>query len=372
MSSIYIHIPFCKQACNYCNFHFSTTLNTVEEMTDAIVQEIKLRQNYIEDTIESIYFGGGTPSILTIKQLEDILTKVQETFPISKDVEITLEANPDDISSEKLKEWKQLGINRFSLGVQSFFEEDLFWMNRAHNAFQAENSIKSLQDAGFHNITIDLIYGTPTLSDEKWRANVQKAIDLNIPHLSCYALTVEPGTALDKMIQKHKKENVDSEKQARHFEQLMLWSSLSGYDHYEVSNFAKPGFRSRHNSSYWQGKHYLGVGPSAHSFNGKSRQWNIANNIRYIKEINKGILPFEIEHLTPHQQLEEYIMTSLRTMEGLSLSFVEKNWNLGEAERILSESKEHIQTEKMIQKGDHLVLTDKGFLFADGIASDLF
>ncbi len=342
------------------------------EMVDAIVHEIILRKDYIVEPIESIYFGGGTPSLLTVAQLENILDKIHQHFSVSKDVETTLEANPDDISIEKLQQWKQLGINRFSLGVQSFYEEDLQWMNRAHNASQAEESILLIQNAGFSNITIDLIYGTPTLSDNHWETNVEKAIDLHVPHLSCYALTVESGTALDSLIRKHKKEDVDTDKQARHFEQLMRWMRQAGYDHYEVSNFGKPGFHSRHNSSYWQGKQYLGIGPSAHSFDGKSRQWNIANNVQYIKALQQGNVPFEIEYLTPHQQLEEYIMTSLRTMDGLSLSRVNSYWNEQEAQRILDASATYILDGKMEHKENKLVLTDKGFLFADGIAADLF
>lgn len=342
------------------------------DMVEAILLEIDLRKNYMDEPVESIYFGGGTPSILAIPQLENIIEKIQHTFSIVENAEITLEANPDDISIDKLKDWKRIGINRFSLGVQSFFEEDLQWMNRAHNAYQAEESILLIQKAGFSNITIDLIYGSPTLSDEHWEKNVQKAIALNIPHLSCYALTVEPGTALDNQIQKHKKENVDTDKQARHFEQLMHWTREAGFDHYEVSNFGKPGFHSRHNSSYWQGKAYVGIGPSAHSFNGKSRQWNIANNAQYIKKLRENIVPFEIEYLTPHQQLEEYIMTSLRTMGGLSLSHVRQNWTEKEVKRLITESEKHILSEKMIHTNDKLILTDKGFLFADGIAADLF
>ncbi|WP_447641584.1 MULTISPECIES: radical SAM family heme chaperone HemW [Chitinophagaceae] len=372
MASIYIHIPYCKQACNYCNFHFSTTLRSLPDMVDAISKELVLRKDYISETVESIYFGGGTPSLLTASQLEKILATIHRHFSIVENAETTLESNPDDISNERLAIWKKLGINRFSLGVQSFFEEDLQWMNRVHNAAQASESIQLIQDAGFSNITIDLIYGTPTLSDTHWERNVQKAIALDIPHLSCYALTVEPGTALDNMIRKHKKEDVDADKQARHFEQLMRWTCAAGYDHYEVSNFGKPGFHSRHNSSYWQGKPYLGIGPSAHSFNSTSRQWNVAHNIQYIQSLQSGTIPFEIEHLTPHQQLEEYIMTSLRTMDGLSLSYVHEHWNEKEVLRILDASISYLLSEKMIHQNDRLILTDKGFLFADGIAADLF
>ena len=344
----------------------------MENMVEAILQELSLRYNYIDTPIESIYFGGGTPSLLSNDQLNRILEKIKSIFSIVEDVEITLEANPDDIAPKRLQAWKQSGINRFSLGGQSFFTEDLIWMNRAHDATQAHKSIQMIQDAGFDNITIDLIYGTPILTDQNWERNVQTAINYNIPHLSCYALTIEPGTALNRMIDQHKKENIDPDKQARHFELLMQWAEESGYDHYEVSNFGKPGWHSRHNSSYWQGKSYLGIGPSAHSFNGESRQWNVANNNLYINSLQKNIVPFEIEHLTPHQQLEEYIMTSLRTMEGLSLSFVEKKWGIAEVNRIVNASSTYIQSNKMIRNQSQLQLTKTGFLFADGIAADLF
>lgn len=342
------------------------------QMVDAICRELRLRREYINTPVESIYFGGGTPSLLSQAELDKILAVISAHFFIQTDAEITLEANPDDISTEKLQAWKRSGINRFSLGVQSFADQDLQWMNRAHNAQQSQESIRQIQAAGFENITIDLIYGTPTLSDEQWQKNVETAIHLDIPHLSCYALTVEAGTALEKMIARHKKENTDTETQARHFEKLMPWLRAAGYDHYEVSNFGKPGFHSRHNSSYWQGKYYLGVGPSAHSFNGMSRQWNVANNAKYINALRRDELPFEIEYLTPIQQLNEYIMTSLRTMEGLSLGYVEKNWGEGETERLKTDSQKFIISGNMLLENEKLKLTDAGFLLADGMAAELF
>lgn len=346
----------------------------MSEMVHSICKEIELRSTYLpkNEIIESIYFGGGTPSLLSDIQLTEILQTIRNQYLISDNVEITLEANPDDIQKSKLAFWKSIGINRFSLGVQSFQEEDLVWMNRAHNAKQSLKSIKDIQDAGFENITIDLIYGTPTLSDENWKKNVETAIQLNIPHLSCYALTVEEGTALDKMIAQHKKENTDPDKQARHFEYLMQRLKTAGFDHYEVSNFGKPGFHSRHNSAYWQGKQYIGIGPSAHSFNGTSRQWNIANNAKYIQALTKNEIPFEIEYLTPHQQLEEYIMTSLRTMEGLNLQLIIENWGDAAVQRIQHLAAKLLDNELMIQKDQHLILTEKGFLLADGIAADFF
>ena len=322
MSGIYLHIPFCKQACLYCNFHFSTSLAHKNELIAALLKETSLQKSYLEDdVVETIYFGGGTPSLLEIADLRLQIEKIRQTFPVAIDAEITLEANPDDITEEKLIAWKEIGINRLSIGVQSFFEEDLVWMNRAHNAQQAIDNLQ-LAIKQFDNITIDLIYGHPLLTDEKWKQNVEQVISLNIPHISCYALTVEPKTPLQKMIKEQKKEDVNPEKQADQFTQLMNWLEEAGYEHYEISNFAKPGHRSWHNTSYWQGKKYLGLGPSAHSFNGTSRQWNVSNNSKYIKALNKNELPFEKEILTVTQQLNEYIMTSLRTKEGLDLGRV--------------------------------------------------
>jgi oxygen-independent coproporphyrinogen-3 oxidase len=341
-------------------------------MVKAICNEAVLRRDYLNEPVETIYFGGGTPSLMEIHDLRLQIDTTRRLFIVDNNAEITLETNPDDITTAKLHGWKDAGINRLSIGVQSFVEEDLLWMNRAHSAAQALESIQLAQEAGFENITIDLIYGTPTLSDEQWEQNVQKAISLNIPHLSCYALTVESKTALDKMIAQKKLPPVDPEKQSRHFELLMQWMQAAGYEHYEISNFAKPGMRSRHNSSYWQGKPYLGLGPSAHSFNGSSRQWNIANNALYIKSIETGVISFEIEVLTPTQQLNEYIMTSLRTMEGLSLKRVAQDWGNAAASSIKNEADRFITAGTAMLQNSHLILTSKGRLFADGIAADLF
>lgn len=340
-------------------------------MVHAICTEVFMRSNYINEEIHTIYFGGGTPSLLSAHSLQMILAQIKNVLYVPADAEITLEANPDDITSEKAADWLHAGINRFSIGVQSFYDEDLTWMNRAHQSEQAVQAIGYIQAAGIQNITIDLIYGTPTLSDEHWKKNVEQAIALHIPHLSCYALTVEPKTALHKMIQQKKVAGVDPEKQSRHFEMLVQWMQDAGYEHYEISNFAKPGFRSRHNSSYWQGTHYLGIGPSAHSYNGNSRQWNISNNSLYISSIQKGALPFEMEELTDTQQLNEYIMTSLRTIEGLSLQHIQQHWSPA-VKSILEKSGKYIAQGLMQHKNDTLILTAKGKLFADGIAAGLF
>lgn len=373
MAGIYLHIPFCKQACYYCNFHFSTSLAQKDAMVQALLQEIHLQQNYLDGlTVSSIYFGGGTPSILPIDDLQALLHTLRQHFDIAPEAEVTLEANPDDLTAEKLAALKTAGINRLSIGVQSFHEADLQWMNRAHNSLQATQCIALAKAAGFDNITIDLIYGGPTLSDEGWAANVQQAIALQVPHLSCYALTVEAGTALDHFIKKKKMAAVDTDKAARHFELLMQWMQAAGYEHYEISNFALPGWHSRHNSSYWQGKSYLGIGPSAHSFNGSSRQWNIANNASYIKDIQQGTLPFEKEILTPAMALNEYIMTSLRTAAGCDLQWVAEKFGILLRQQLEKTSQQFLQNEWMLRDKDTLKLTPQGKLFADGIAAELF
>jgi oxygen-independent coproporphyrinogen-3 oxidase len=372
MAGVYIHIPFCKKACNYCNFHFSTSPRLRDDFVNALLQEVEMRQTYLTEPVSTIYFGGGTPSILPSADIARMLAAIAANFEIEPNPEITLEANPDDITSQKLHEWKEIDINRLSIGVQSFFPEDLRWMNRAHNAEQAKNCITLAQSAGFHNLTIDLIYGTPTLTDENWQKNVETAIALQIPHLSCYALTVEPKTALEKLIKQKSLADVDPEKQARHFELLMQWMEDSGYEHYEISNFAKPELRSKHNSSYWQGKQYVGLGPSAHSFNGNSRQWNIANNALYIQSITNGTIPAEQEVLTKNQQLNEYIMTSLRTNEGLSLQRVLNDYGKEEYEKLLNTARNHLKLDDLTIENDYLKTTKKGKLLADGIAANLF
>lgn len=372
MAGIYIHIPFCKRACHYCNFHFSTSLGLKNDFLAALLKEIALQQDYLAgEIVETIYFGGGTPSLLGIDELQSIIKALSRHFTISPRAEITLEANPDDITASLLQNWQQAGINRLSIGIQSFFEEDLQWMNRAHTAQQAMDNLQ-LALSYFNNITIDLIYGTPTLTDERWRQNVSRAIEWGIPHLSCYALTVEPKTALDTMIRKRQLSNVQPDDQARQFLLLMDWTTAAGYEHYEISNFALPGHRSRHNSAYWQGKKYLGLGPSAHSFNGQGRQWNIANNALYIQSLKQGTVPFEVEILTPEQRLNEYIMTSLRTMEGLSLQQVEQLGGEKVSRTLRSNSHRFIQQQLLQEINGRLVLTKQGKLFADGIAGDLF
>jgi oxygen-independent coproporphyrinogen III oxidase len=373
MAGIYIHIPFCRKACHYCNFHFSTSLRSKNEFTRALLKEIELQHSFFADTsIDTVYFGGGTPSLLSDEELDNILNALHKSFRINSNAEQTLETNPDDIFPEKLDNWKKAGINRLSIGVQSFFNEDLVWMNRAHNSEQATRSILLSQDKGIENLTIDLIYGTPTLSDKNWEENVSRAIDLHIPHLSCYALTVEPKTALHEMIRKNKFPSIDHEDQSRQFLLLMDWMEAEGFEHYEISNFAKPGKRSRHNSSYWKGSPYLGLGPSAHSYNGTARKWNVSNNALYIQSIEKGMIPFEEEILTPVQRLNEYLMISARTIEGIDLTRLRQMYN----EKVVSDLRQNaerwINQGLLIEKEGHYRLTKQGKLFADGIAADLF
>ncbi len=375
MAGIYIHIPFCRQACHYCNFHFSTSLRYKNDFLAALLKEIELQSanNYLENrVIETIYFGGGTPSLLSNEEVKSILNKLQEQFVVSPGAEITLEANPDDVTDEKLAGWKASGINRLSIGIQSLFDEDLQWMNRAHTANDARQVIQKARNAGFDNFTVDLIYGTPGLTDDKWKQNMDWVLQQNITHLSCYALTVEEKTPLDKQIRLHQKVDIDPEQQSRQFLLLMQTMKQAGFEHYEISNFAKPGHRSKHNSSYWHGTHYLGLGPSAHSFNGNSRQWNVANNQQYIQSLQQNIILFEKEELTTVQQLNEYIMTSLRLMEGCDLNSIKEKFGEEKAAQLEAESIAFVNKNWLMEANNHLILTGEGKLFADRIAAELF
>lgn len=343
-------------------------------MTGAMVKEIGLTPLFSGSTeiCETLYFGGGTPSLLSEDELQSLLDAVHKKFKLAVDAEVTLEANPDDITRESLALWRAAGINRLSVGIQSFHDKELEWMHRAHNAAEALQSLSLIREAGFDNFSVDLIYGSPLLSDAEWKENVDRIIEMNVPHISCYALTVEPRTALDKMIALEKKENVDPEKQARQFLLLMEWMKAAGYEHYEISNFSKPGMGSKHNSSYWEGKLYYGFGPSAHSFNGKARRWNVANNSLYIGSLQKDIIPYEEELLSPVQQLNEYIMTALRTATGIDLEKLAKDFGEDTAKEINAAAEKFIATGKLSAEGTFLRLSDEGKLFADGIAADLF
>jgi oxygen-independent coproporphyrinogen-3 oxidase len=377
MSSIYFHIPFCKQACIYCNFHFSTVLKSENELVDAMMKELDLQKNFFRDgkstpDIKTLYFGGGTPSLLPVSTISKFLEKANGLFHLSPHAEITLEANPDDLDKEKLKSLKEAGINRLSIGIQSFFDEDLQWMNRAHNGAQALQCIEDAREAGFDHLSADLIFGMPALTDKRLEENIAQMTALAIPHLSCYALTLEPHTPLDHFIKNKKDPPLSEVQAARQFEIVMNMLQAAGYEQYEISNFAKPGMRSQHNSSYWKGESYLGIGPSAHSFTGRSRHWNVANNAKYIRSLEQNIIPWEEEILTDSMQLNEYIMTSLRRVEGCDLNIVSEKWGKAESKRLKAEGEKFILMEQMILKNNHLILTLKGKLFADGIASELF
>src|ERR1700712_1599535 len=318
MAGIYLHIPFCKQACHYCDFHFSTSLAYKDDLLRALVEEIRLRKDFLGgETVETIYFGGGTPSLLSGEELSLLINIITDIHTVSSDAEITIEANPDDLDQQKLKSLRQTPVNRFSIGIQSFFDDDLAWMNRVHRAREAEASVKRAQDAGFENITVDLIYGYPLLTEQKWKHNLDKAFELQVPHVSAYSMTVEPRTALASFIKKKKQAPMNDEQSSEQFIELMNAMEAHGFEHYEISNFCKPGHYSRHNTNYWRGIKYLGIGPSAHSYDGEKRQWNIANNAKYMQAIEKKTIPAEIEVLTEENRLNEYIMTSLRTQWGL-------------------------------------------------------
>ena len=367
MAGIYIHIPFCKKACLYCNFHFSTQTQHIDAFLEALLIEIELRKDYVSTPIQTIYFGGGTPSLLSSIQLHKIMNALKKHFVLHESIEFSLEANPDDINNEQLKLWKQLGVNRLSIGIQSFQNDALSWMNRAHEVGQSHQAIQSAQKAGFENISIDLIYGTPHYTKDQLLADLNLIKAYAIPHVSCYALTVEEKTALHSMIQKGQISNVVNEEQAAHFEIIVDFLQEHGFEHYEISNFAKPGSRSQHNSSYWKGIEYLGLGPSAHSYNGSTRQWNIANNAAYIKSIEEDKVPFEKEVLTPVQQINEKIMTALRTDLGLVLKEVATH-----ELTILKAAQSNLQSGHLILENNTLQLTREGKCLADGIAAALF
>ena len=372
MAGVYIHVPFCKQACHYCDFHFSTQMKKKEAMVDALVREMELRKNELGDeVVETIYFGGGTPSVLELQELERLIQAVYDHYKVMDNPEITLEANPDDLSNDRIIQLSKSPINRLSIGIQSFFEEDLRLMNRAHNAQEAENSIEEAVKY-FDNITIDLIYGIPGMGHDRWKANIQKALDFGLPHISSYALTVEPKTALEKLIQKGTVPQVDDGQAQEQFHILVDVLEEQGFVNYEVSNFGKPGYFSQNNTAYWQGKTYLGIGPSAHSYDGLSRTWNIRNNSIYIKQIQQGILPSEKETLTVTDRYNEYVMTGLRTMWGVSKEKIAKEFGSDYANYLEQQSEKFTEQQLLFWEDAILRTTKQGKFLADGIAADLF
>lgn len=379
MSGIYIHIPFCKQACHYCDFHFSTSMKKKEEMVLALAKEIGMRKNEFElldsaqsdNQIETIYFGGGTPSVLSNDEINFLIDEVYKNYKVSENPEITLEANPDDLSSERILELSKSPINRLSIGIQSFYEEDLKLMNRAHNSAEAKKCLEGATKY-FDNISLDLIYGIPGLTDEMWKQNIETALSFGVPHISSYALTVEPKTALRKLIDTGKIAEPQDEVASNHFMILVDILQKNGFIHYELSNFGKENYFSRNNSAYWLGKKYIGIGPSAHSYDGEKRGWNIANNSLYLKSIQENILPIETETLSKSDRYNEYIMTGLRTIWGVSLERIEKEFGLDYLDYLQKQSQKFLNDELLFIENNILKPTAKGKFLTDGIASDLF
>jgi oxygen-independent coproporphyrinogen-3 oxidase len=372
MSGIYIHIPFCKQACHYCDFHFSTSLKKKDEMIIALAKEIALRKNESEnESIETIYFGGGTPSILSIQDIKFLVDEVYKHYKVVEKPEITVEANPDDLTEVRIIELSKNRVNRLSIGIQSFFEDDLIMMNRAHNSEEASKCLE-IATQYFYNISLDLIYGIPGMSNKKWKQNIEKALSYNIPHISSYALTVEPKTALDTFIKKGIIKEPNDEVAQEHFHILVEKLQEKGFIHYELSNFGKENFFSKNNSSYWLGKKYIGIGPSAHSFDGISRSWNIANNTLYIKSIQENKLPLTSEKLTNEDRYNEYIMTGLRTIWGVSLERVESEFGQEFLDYLNKQSQRFLDDGLLESENKILKTTKKGKFLCDGIASDLF
>lgn len=371
-AGIYIHIPFCKQACHYCDFHFSTSMKKKEEMVLALAKELQLRmKEFQKESIATIYFGGGTPSVLTPAEIRFLIDVIYENYNLEAAPEITLEANPDDLSEERIAAFAELGINRLSIGIQSFFEEDLKLMNRAHNSGEAKKCLE-IATRYFDNISLDLIYGIPGMTNERWQQNIETALSFGVPHISSYALTVEPKTALNKLIQTGKIASPNDEVAQEHFMILVETLEKNGFVHYELSNFGKENYFSQNNSAYWLGKKYIGIGPSAHSYDGISRSWNVANNALYLKALQNDELPNEVEKLTLEDRYNEYIMTGLRTIWGVSLVRIEQDFGIDFLNYLKKQSQKFIEDGLLSVTDDILKPTLKGKFLTDGIASDLF
>ena len=383
MSGIYIHIPFCKQSCSYCDFHFSTSLKYKKELIKAIGKEIENKKHLLSGEIKTIYFGGGTPSLLSNDDLLLIIEAVYKNYNVAQEIELTIECNPDDLSKEKLHQLQKIGVNRLSIGIQSFFNEELQFFNRAHNATEAESSVKLSQDVGFDNITIDLIYGSPILTNKMWLKNLQKVGELNIPHLSAYSLTVEPKTALGYQLKTGKIPTLNDENEIEQFQTLITETKKIGLIQYEVSNFGKEGYFSRHNSNYWKGAEYLGFGPSAHSYllnthiehelsEISTRHWNVANNIKYLAAITNGNSYFEEELIDEKTAYNDYILTRLRTVWGLDLFYIKSNFNNKIVKHFEKELAVYLNSFYLHHLNNKVILSDKGILITDKITSDLF
>ncbi len=372
MAGIYIHIPFCKQACHYCNFHFSTSLRHRDEMVTAICKEIDLQKDFLTNkNLTTIYFGGGTPSLLETSEINQILERLSKNYSWENNIEITLEANPDDITTEKISKLRAGGVNRLSIGIQSFIDSELLASNRAHNSDESLKAVQICQDAGIDNLSIDIIYGMPGSTQDSWQYNIDKALELDVDHISSYALTVEPKTFLDRMVKKGGILLPKEMEVNKQYLQLIHSLTTAGYDHYEISNFAKPSKYAVHNTNYWMSVPYLGLGPSAHSYQPTFRQWNINNNAKYIKSISKGVIPSEREQTKYADQFNEYIMTRLRTMWGVDLNELNNRFS-SELKNVHKNIAKYIKSQDVLLEDNHYRLTPKGKLLADGIASDLF
>jgi oxygen-independent coproporphyrinogen-3 oxidase len=371
MAGIYLHIPFCKQACHYCDFHFSTSLKHKQALVEALSRELVLRSSELQEPVETIYFGGGTPSLLSDSELGRIFETIEANFKLRDDVEVTLEANPDDLTAQKVESLSRTPVNRLSIGVQSFYDEDLKMMNRAHDTRQVATALEVSKEY-FNNISIDLIYGLPDMPTSRWQRNLEQVLDWEIDHLSCYALTVEPRTALKKFIEKGLIAPVSDELAGEHHKLLQQFAGANGYVNYEFSNYGREGYFSRNNIAYWTGKPYLGVGPSAHSFDGKERSWNISNNSLYIKSIKAGELPLERETLTLTDRYNEYIMTRLRTIWGASLAETETTFGATFRAYLWEQAQKHLAAGLLYLDGDFIKVSSKGKFFTDGLAADLF
>ena len=371
MSGIYLHIPFCKKACHYCNFHFSTSMHYADDMINAILKEIRLRKQDAKLPVKTIYFGGGTPSLLTPKQLQVLLNEVYNQFDVIDNSEITLEANPDDLSPAYILDLQKMGINRLSIGVQSFLEDELKLMNRAHNASQAISSVKYAKKE-FDNVSIDLLFGNPNTTLDDWKRNLDHALQLEVPHISAYALTLEPKTALERFVNKGVISLLDEKVVEAQFHHLVDTLTVAGYDHYELSSFGKPGYHSQNNTGYWQGKTYLGIGPSAHGFDGNQRYWNVSNNVSYMQQIIKSVLPQTIEKLSVVDRYNESIMIGLRASWGVSLQAMENDLGSLYRQHLESQAKRFVDEGLLQIENNILKTTPKGAFLADGISADLF
>lgn len=378
MPGIYIHIPFCRQACHYCNFHFSVSQKRRPEFVKALIREIKMQKDFLYPDnenrfpLDTLYLGGGTPSLLDTAELDVIFNVIHKYYSFAPNAEITLEANPDDLIPGKLETLRKLSVNRLSIGIQSFYEDDLQFMNRSHNSRQAIDVLNYAQEAGFVNITADLIYGTPGMTDKQWEQNIMQLVKMGIPHISAYSLTVEKKTALDVFIRKGKVAPVDEEQAARQFDLLCALTAQHGYEHYEISNFGKKGYFSKHNLGYWSGEPYLGMGPSAHSFKPGMRQWNVAHTGKYIDSLKLGKIPAQQEILTEEQQYNEYVMTALRTMWGIDEKHVQDKFGTRYYEGMMRSAQKYLHNGKLVHSSGRLKVSPSGKFFADGIAADLF